>query len=146
VLRSSLTTIKIAPPYPQQIDIPRPGDFELGSVQSRAAARALLEHATADDEQNRLRGFVETIGRPAIVQAPTCLRYWTTPDQKTGKRPLIELIKLQGVHSPEILERWIRRVPIDGKTYSMPKRGDSGLRAGNEAKRSSVKLLRGLPK
>jgi hypothetical protein len=127
VLRNSLTTIKIASRYPRQIDIPKPGDFELGSVQSRAAARALIEHESADDGQNRLRVFVETIGKPAILQAPTCLRYWTDPDQKTGKRPLIELIKLQGVHSPEILERWIRRVPIDGKTYSMPKSGDSGL-------------------
>jgi hypothetical protein len=127
VFRNSLTTMKISSPYPRWNDTPKPGDFELGSVQSRAAARALLEHATADDEQNRLRVFVETIGRPVTLQAPTCLRYWTAPDQRTGKRPLIELIKLQGVYSTETLEQWIRRVPIDGRTYSMPKSGESSL-------------------
>ena len=125
--RNSLTTMKAAPRYPQQHDTPKPGDFEVGSVRSRAAARALLERETTDDERNRLRVFVETIGTPAIVPAPTCLRYWTAPDQKTGKRPLIELIKLQGVYSAEKLEQWIRRVPIDGRTYSMPKSGDSSL-------------------
>lgn len=61
-----------------------PGDFELGSLQSRAAARAVLENEVADDERNRFRVFVETIGK------------WTDPDQKTGKLPLTELIRLQG--------------------------------------------------
>jgi hypothetical protein len=124
---NSFSTMKTSPPYSQRNDAPKPGDFELGSVQSRAAARALLEHETADDQQNRFRVFVETIGRPVTLQAPTCLRYWTSPDQKTGKRPLIELIRLQGVCSTEKLEQWIRRVPIDGKTYSMPTSGDSSI-------------------
>ena len=124
---NSFSTMKTSPPYPQWNDAPKPGHFELGSVQSRAAARALLERETADDERNRFRVVVEMTGRSAIVQAPTCLRYWTVPDQKTGKRPLIKLIKLQGVYSTEKLEQWIRRVPIDGRTYSMPKSGDSSL-------------------
>ena len=127
MVRNSLTTMKPSQPYPQRIETPKPGDFELGSVQSRAAARALLERETADDERNRFRVVVEMIGRSAIVQAPTCLRYWTASDQRTGKRPLIELIKLQGMYSAEKLEQWICRVPIDGKTYSMPKSGDSNL-------------------
>jgi hypothetical protein len=72
VLRNSLTTMRTSPRYPLRNDTPKPGDFELGSLQSRSAARALLEHETADDEQNRLRVFVEMIGRQAILQVPTC--------------------------------------------------------------------------
>jgi hypothetical protein len=127
VFRNSLTTLKSSPSYPQRNDAPRPGDFELGSVESRAAARALLEGETDDDQRNRFRVFVETMGRPATIQAPTCLRYWMAPERKTGKRALMELIKLDGVYSAQKLEKWICRVPIDGKTHSMPENGDFNL-------------------
>jgi hypothetical protein len=30
--RNSFSTMKISPPYPQQTDTPKPGDFELGSA------------------------------------------------------------------------------------------------------------------
>jgi hypothetical protein len=125
--RNSLTTLKSATSYPQRNDIPRPGDFELGSVESRAAARALLEEENSDDQRNRFRILVETMGRPATLQMPTCLRYWIATERKTTKRVVMELIKVDGIYSAEELEQWIRRIPIDGKTHSMPKSGDFNL-------------------
>ena len=125
--RNSLTTLKSLPSYPQRNDVPRPGDFELGSVESRAAARALLEGETDDDQRNRFRVLVETMGKPTGLRAPTCLRYWMAPERQSGKRTLMELIKLNGVESAEKLEQWICRVPIDGKAHSMTTSGDINL-------------------
>jgi hypothetical protein len=124
VSRNSLTTLQFSPSYPQRNDVPKPGDFELGSIESRAAARALLEGETGADQRKRFRVFVETIGRPATVRAPTCLRYWMAPERQSGKRTLMELIKVDGVEPTENFEEWICTVPIDGKTHSMPKSGD----------------------
>ena len=96
-------------------DLPKPGDFELGSLQSRAAARALHQAKTIDDQEHSFRVIVSVIGRPTHLEAATCERSWW-PDGT-----LFELVRLGGGDSPLIeaqLERFIRKVPIDGKEYT----------------------------
>jgi hypothetical protein len=96
--------------------VPRPGDYELGSLESRAAARGLLDEKLAGDQRNRLRVVVRRIGRLVKLEMSTCMRY-----QYAGRNSVIEMVKLDGARPTETqseqLDRWIRKVPINGQTY-----------------------------
>ena len=46
MLRNSLITKRTESRNPQQNPMPKPGDYELGSLESRAAARAMLERGS----------------------------------------------------------------------------------------------------
>ncbi len=80
MFRNTLRTRAIELPNPQLNSTPRPGDYELGSEESRAAARALFDAKAAEALRNKYRVVVECIGRP-INQLdrtrvrPTCQRY-----------------------------------------------------------------------
>jgi hypothetical protein len=104
---------------------PRPGDYDLGSLESRAAARALLSEKLAGDQQNRLRAVVTKIGGTPKLEASTCLRYQCTDNRDPGRNLVVEMVKLDGDHPTaaqlEHLDRWICRVPLDGKTYKFAK-------------------------
>jgi hypothetical protein len=107
---------------------PRPGDYDLGSLESRVAARALLDEKSADDQQNRLRVVVQNMGKPAKLETSTCLRYQCPDSREPGKSLVIEMVDLDGSHPTELqleqLERWICRVPIDGQTYKFAEVGN----------------------
>ena len=98
----------------------RPGDFPLGSLESRAAARALLDENLATDQQNRLRVVVTTIGKLVRLETSTCQRYQCADSREPGKSFIIEIIKLDGDHPTEAqsekIEQWLSKVPIDGQT------------------------------
>ncbi len=73
-----LRTSPIESPNPQLNDVPRPSDYELGSVEWRVAARALLEAKVAGDQQNKLRVVVEHMRTPCQPGSSTCQRYFYT--------------------------------------------------------------------
>lgn len=130
---------------PQQIKMPKPGDYDLGSLESRAAARVLLDAA---DQQNRFRVVVEHMGRPqdqataqakfagkavenmgepVTLETSTCLRYRCADITDPGKSLIVEVINLNGAHPTEMqseqIERWIRKVPIDGQRHNFAEHG-----------------------
>ncbi len=107
---------------------PKPGDYDLGSLESRVAARALLDAKPVDDQQDRVRVVVKCIGKPVTLEMSTCLRYQLAPSEGTGKGLLVEMVDLDGAHPTETqserLEQWIRRIPIDGQTYKFTEVGN----------------------
>ena len=106
---------------------PRPGDYDLGSLESRAAARALLDSKSASDQQNRLR-VVRSIGKSLTLEKSTCLRYQCADSRDPSRNLVIEMVDLDGGYptdaQSERLEQWIRTVPIDGKTYKFAEVGN----------------------
>lgn len=109
--------------------LPNPADYELGSLESRAAARALLDAKLAGDQQKKFRVIVEAIGRPSdlreypatlsLKSATCCRSFW--PDGT-----LFELLECAGLTAAqsEQLEQLIRMVPIDGKKYKLAEVGN----------------------
>lgn len=94
----------------------RPGDFELGSLESRAAARAMLDHL---QQQRRVRVFIERIGDPGPSQDATCHRYLTNG-------LVVEILYRTGRLHDNEMEELVRRRPIDGKTHTFAElRGQS---------------------
>jgi hypothetical protein len=115
-------------PCSQQTQILKPGNYDLGSLESRAAARALLDAKSADDQQNRLRVVVRSVAGTAKFGTATCLRYKCADSREPGKSLVIEMVDLDGSHPTEMeleqLEDWISRVPIDGQTYKFGEVGN----------------------
>jgi hypothetical protein len=103
---------------PQQSGLPEPGDYELGSLESRAAARAKADAfiTLAEDQQRTLRVVVEHIGQVFDLQSSTCTRS-RCPKNDT----ITEVVHCgrHGVIPSEELAQYIRRIPIDGKTYTL---------------------------
>jgi hypothetical protein len=97
------------------------------SDQSRAAARALHDGNIADDQENRMRVIVEYTGKPVTLETSTGKRYQCTDLDCPGKTLIVEVIELDGANPTEAqsrkIERWIRKVPVDGKTYSFDEHG-----------------------
>jgi len=97
-------------PNPQQTPTLKPGDYDLGSPESRAAARALLDSRFTEDSAHRFRVIVKFI---ASTRPATCLR--------DGSVEIIELGTLSrlGNASKEILDRLVSNIPVDGKKYTL---------------------------
>ncbi len=127
MLRNLLRSNRTGPPCAQQTQILKPGNYDLGSLESRAAARALLDAKGADDQPNRLRVVVRSVAETAKFGTATCMRYQCADSREPGKTLVIEMVNLGGAHPTEIefdqLERWICRVPIDGRTYKFAEVG-----------------------
>jgi hypothetical protein len=84
---------------------PKPGDFPIGSLESRAAARAVLETG------ERVRLVISAIGQSLDMKRSTCTR--TVWDNGI----LCETVKLHGSDddlSGGQLEEFIRSHPITG--------------------------------
>jgi hypothetical protein len=95
---------------------PRPGNFAIGSLESRAAARAFLCVKLAGEHRPRLRLVVKHIGQPFNLEVSTCAcALW--PDGTVA-----EFVSLKGSDATEAqwenLEKAIRKIPIDGKAYT----------------------------
>ena len=114
--RNTLRTSTMESSNPQLNSTPRPGDYELGSEESRAAARSMLE---ATYQRNKLRVVVECLGRPDLEQRqphPECQRYLCADGT------LMEMVlfaQSRGGFSSAELEPVISRIPIDGKSYGL---------------------------
>lgn len=90
---------------------PKPGDYELGSLESRAAARAILDGRYP---RNRLRVVVSEY-RPLDLQQSRCTR------QVWDNGTLFDFVELKGSASELTalqLEQFIDRFPIDGKKHT----------------------------
>jgi hypothetical protein len=122
---NSLMANKVGSHRPQQTENLKPGNYDLGSLESRAAARALLDAKSAG-EQEKLRVFVHVIGSPVTLEMTTCSRYRSRSNE-ADKDLLVEIIHFDGAEptdgQAEQLAQWIRKVPIDGQTYKF---GDVG--------------------
>ena len=99
--------------------LPNPADYELGSLESRAAARARLD-AQATGLQKRCRVIVSVIGLQCHLENCTCCRsFW-----KDGT--LFEFVKLDGC-DPDFtatpLDELVGKIPIDGKEYPLAEVG-----------------------
>lgn len=85
--------------------IPKPGDYPLGSLESRAAARALLE-----GNQKRVRLIFYVIDKPLNLETSSCVRlFW--PDGT-----LFEEVMLDGSSSnltDEELDTFVATFPIE---------------------------------
>ena|SRR5215472_5659368 len=108
-------------PDPQLAGIPRPGDYELGSAESRAAARAHLDAKLKTDQRKRFRVTLATIGMSFNLETSSCAcSLW--PDGT-----LFENVRLVGAHPTEEqreqLEAFICKVPIDGKDHTFAEMG-----------------------
>jgi hypothetical protein len=116
MLRNSLMSNRTGSPCAQQTQILKPGNYDLGSLESWAAARALLDAKSADDQQNRLRVVVRCMAETAKFGMATCLRYRCADSREPGKSLLVEMVDLGGAHPTEMeleqLEDWICKVPI----------------------------------
>ena len=113
MLRKPLISNKSEPGEPQQSGVPRPGDFELGSLESRAAARAMLEKKRS----SKFRLSVYAIGEPFHLATTTCTHsLW--PDGT-----VFEMVHLGGSGGDQVdkaqLDRIIAKLPIDGKEYAL---------------------------
>lgn len=90
---------------------PKPEDYELGSLESRAAARANLDGRYP---RSRCRVVVSMIGQPLNIEQSACRRViW---DNIT----LCDFVELKGSAdqlTPLQLEQFINRFPIDGKKH-----------------------------
>lgn len=87
---------------------PRPGDFLLGSPESRAAARMRLAEKL-EHPKKTFRVVVTAIGMPLDLATSTCQRYFWPNDS------LFELVHLSGCDSgltATQLEEFISRHPI----------------------------------
>jgi hypothetical protein len=119
--RNSLRTNRTGLRSPQQIQVSKPGDYALGSLESRAAARALLDARLMGQQQNRVRVIVGNIGKAVQMETSTCLRYESVDSREPGQSLVIEMVELDGTGPTEDqlkqLDQWICRVPIDGKKY-----------------------------
>ncbi len=96
--------------------LPNPAAYEIGSPESRAAARALLDAKLNADQRKRFRLVVERIGQPMNLELSTCAcSLW--PDGTIS-----EFVTLKGADPTEAqrdeLEKLIRKIPIDGKAYT----------------------------
>lgn len=115
MFRNSMKGKAMEPRNPQRSGSPRPGDYELGSLESRAAARAMLDRRLTQ-QQKRFRVHVRAIGKSLKLENTRCTRsMW--PDGTVS-----EMMKFDGGDSltaaqREQLEQLIRRVPIDGKEH-----------------------------
>jgi hypothetical protein len=112
MLRKSLISNKPESGEPQQSGVLRPGDFELGSLESRGAARAMLEKRRS----SKFRVHVSLIGKPFHLASSTCTRsLW--PDGT-----VFELVQLSGSCDQldrAQLDRIIAKLPIDGKKHTL---------------------------
>ena len=87
----------------------------------------MLDEKFAGDPRNTLRVTVRCVGKPVTLEESTCLRYHTKTEE-TGKGLVIEMLQLDGAYLSETqseqLKRWVRRVPIDGRTYKFSEVGN----------------------
>jgi len=86
----------------------KPGDFPIGSVESRAAMRAILDRG--GDMDGSFRIVSEVIGKELDLEQSTCRRYWS------GDR-LIEAVCLTGSSNDlteQQLDAFVKRFPITG--------------------------------
>jgi len=112
MLRKSLISNRPKSGEPQQGGVLRPGDFELGSMESRAAARAMLEKRRL----SKFRVIVSLIAKPLHLASSTCTRsLW--PDGT-----VFELVHLSGSDDQldrAQLDRIVAKLPIDGKKHAL---------------------------
>src|SRR5262245_60208231 len=106
-----------------RIGLPNPAAYELGSPESRAAARALLDARLKADQQKRFRLTIAMLGRPLSLETSRCTRSWW-PDGT-----IFENVRFDGAHPTEAqreqLEKLICKVPIDGKEHTFAEMGYS---------------------
>jgi len=112
MLGKALITNRNGSNGPQQKEAPRPGDFELGSLESRAAARAMLDGRY----QPRCRVTVHRVGGVLDLTGSTCVRS-TWPNGT-----ICEFVRFDGdgrqVNQAR-LDQIIGKLPIDGKEYTL---------------------------
>lgn len=91
---------------------PKPGDFELGSLESRAAARTMLEGR----HQPGICLIVHVIGKPLHLENSTCTR------TRWADGTVFDCVLLDGCGEDldsAHLDRVISKLPIDGKKYPL---------------------------
>jgi hypothetical protein len=97
----------------------RPGDYLVGSLESRIAARALLK--SRSEIAKKWRFVVETLGKPVSLEKSTCVRKPCVATHGLDGPLIIEIVCLGGADLTETrseqLEAWIRRLPVDGRRY-----------------------------
>ncbi len=96
--------------------LPNPAAYEIGSPESRAAARALLDAKLNADQRKRFRLVVQHIGQPVNLELSTCAcSLW--PDGT-----VFEFVQLAGSDSDEAqrkqLDKFVRMLPVDGQSYT----------------------------
>jgi len=95
--------------------LPSPAAYELGSLESRAAARALLDAKLNVDQRKRFRLVVERIGGQGNLEMSTCTCS-LFPDGTVS-----EFVEFHGSDPTEVereqLEKLIRKIPIDGRKH-----------------------------
>ena len=92
--------------------VPRPGDYQLGSLESRVAARAMLE---TQGDQQRFRVNVSEVGKSFKLEDARCSRsLW--PNGTVFEMVEVGAYDITEAESEQI-ERWIRTVPINHRTY-----------------------------
>jgi len=111
MLRKLLISNKLKSGEPQQSGVLRPGDFELGSLESRAAARGMLDRRFVEQQQRGFRVVVEHIGGLDPSRDATCHRYLSNGF-------VFEILDLAGRFHDNELEELVRRCPMDGKTHT----------------------------
>ena len=87
----------------------RPGDYTLGSLQSRAAARLLLAKRQTEPG-NRIRLVVSGVGQPLNLAASTCTR------RRGANGLLTEIVMLHGTKadlSESEMDAFVERWPIE---------------------------------
>jgi hypothetical protein len=103
--------------------LPNPAAYEIGSLESRAAARAMLDAKLNVDQRQRFRLLVEQIGQPLNLKISTCAcSVW--PDGT-----VFESGELVGSHLDEAqqnqLDKFVRMFPVDGKKRTFAETGCS---------------------
>jgi len=119
MFRNSLMANKEESPSPQQTPVVKPGDYELGSPESRAAARAMLDSRFANSSPKRAR--VRKFETGPSTRPPTCQRSrW--PDGTICD--IVFLGRLSDAVdksrlSEATLDRLISKIPVDDKQYPL---------------------------
>lgn len=84
---------------------PQPSDYEIGSLESRAAARALLV-----ETQKRVRLVFFVIGQPLNLETSTCERSWW-PDGTLYEQVLLDRTNKDLTQAA--LDEFVSRFPIE---------------------------------
>ncbi len=109
---------------------PKPGDFPIGSIESRAAARAQLDRARYTERQVDVVVILSGLGlrdcRPAITP-PDSLEYYQAPDSS-----IVQVVyRNWWGQDQDGVTAFITQVKADGEAY----RGDCLIESLEEAQR-----------
>jgi hypothetical protein len=106
---------------------PRPADFPLGSQQSRAAARAMLEARNATPPEKQLLVIVRTPSRRIALEPDTCVQILRDSGYiPTGPCAVVSLNKVPEelfVAGKAATEQWLRE---NGAELCAPRKGWQG--------------------